>query len=190
MGKKPAFVCIGHSIVNGFPHRRSECFVSQLREKLPQFDVINKGENGDTAVGVQRRFEHDALSKNPAYILIMTGTNDFILGMMDVDRMMKVLTELTEEANARGSKVIHLTPILCDSEKANVCWMPADYDSANANLMKVAERMKEYAETNEMCQVIDLQSAYLDFNEFLDGIHPTVEGHRFIADYIEKELLL
>ena len=42
MSKKPLLVCIGNSIVNGFPHRRSQCFASLIREET-DYDVINKG---------------------------------------------------------------------------------------------------------------------------------------------------
>lgn len=188
MSKKPAFICIGHSIVNGFPHRRSECFVSLLRQELSEYDIINKGENGDTATGVRARYERDVLSKNPSAVLIMTGTNDFILGTSTVTKIMSILVELTEKANAIGAKVIHLTPIQCDAKKANVCWMPADYVSANANLAALSSQMKKDSIENPNCQVIDLQETYKRYNRFVDGIHPTVGGHRFIANLIKKEL--
>lgn len=211
MSKKPIIVCIGNSIVNGFPHRRSQCFVSGLRDSLPEYDVVNKGENGDTAAGVLMRFQKDVLDKHPYAVMLLTGSNDFILGSESVESCMDKVREITEVSLKNGIRVIHLTPIICDAEKAERMWMPADYIDANRKLCEFSERLKEYSlETDHKakeifskkknmhqdeyimhdayCIAIDLQKEYLKYNDFVDGIHPTVKGHDIISDLILRTL--
>ena len=187
MSKKPLLVCIGNSIVNGFPHRRSQCFASLLREST-DYDVINKGVNGDTAMGMKYRFAQDVLSKNPDYVMILTGSNDFISGLVGPERCMDIVAEMCELSREKGIKPILLTPILCDGERAMTEWIPADYVTAIDHLRTFSDLLKAYAKEHDDCLLIDLQEAYLDFDDFVDGIHPTVEGHQFIADFIRPLL--
>ena len=74
---KKKIVCIGNSIVNGFPLRRSQCFASLLREATG-WEIINKGNNGETTAQILARFERDVISHHPDIVVILTGTNDFI----------------------------------------------------------------------------------------------------------------
>jgi len=81
---KTKIVFIGNSIVNGFPLSRGRSFPGLIRaavkagEATFHADVINKGVNGETTAQILDRFEHDVLDHEPAVVVIMTGTNDFI----------------------------------------------------------------------------------------------------------------
>ncbi len=187
MSKNPLLVCIGNSIVNGYPHRRSQCFVSLIREET-DYDVINKGVNGDTAQGMLYRFQQDVISKKPDYMMLLTGSNDFISGLTSPRRCMDLVEEMCGMCRKSGITPILLTPILCDGERAMTEWVPADYVTAIKHLKTFSGLLKEYVEENDDCILIDLQEAYLDFDDFVDGIHPTAAGHRFIADYIKPLL--
>lgn len=214
MSKKPKFICLGHSIVYGYPHRKSDCFVSLLRNALPDYEVINKGENGDTAVGMQRRLRQDVLDKHPYAMLLFTGTNDFVLQNASIDRVMDIISDITDQALMARIKVVLITPIVCNAEQALKCWQPSDYDAANKKLVILAEKIKALAEEknqkikeiaarkkkkntsdfdhtvlkDDYCVAADLQSVYSEFNEFVDGIHPTAEGHKIIAECILKTI--
>lgn len=72
-------VCIGNSIVNGFPLKRSQCFTGLLRSRYG-YETINKGVNGDTTDGIYERFDSDVTAHRPDVCLLLTGTNDFIGG--------------------------------------------------------------------------------------------------------------
>ena len=77
MKQKLKIVCIGNSITNGFPYRRSLSFPSIIREAT-SFEVINKGNNGESTEDVLARFKHDVLDHKPDVVTIMSGTNDYI----------------------------------------------------------------------------------------------------------------
>ena len=38
--------------------------------------------------------------------------------------------ELSEAVTVQGGRMILLTPVLCDPEKASASWIPADYETA------------------------------------------------------------
>ena len=64
MNDKMKIVCIGNSIVNGFPLKRSQCFTGLLRSRYG-YETINKGVNGDTTDGIYERFDSDVTAHRP-----------------------------------------------------------------------------------------------------------------------------
>lgn len=182
-------VCIGNSIVNGFPHRRSRSFPSRLRE-LRGWEVINKGVNGDTAAGVLARFPGDVLSHRPDLAVILTGTNDFILGAAAPDAVLESLREMKRISLEAGIGPVFLTPIQCNSEQAADCWMPGagvDYVAVNQRLSVLSRGIREMAEPGS-CVLVDLELQYKGFDKFVDGIHPTEEGQELIARWISAAI--
>lgn len=53
MNKRIVF--IGHSIINGYPLSRNQCFVGLLKSET-SIDIINQGANGETTSDIMRRF--------------------------------------------------------------------------------------------------------------------------------------
>ncbi len=180
-------IIIGNSIVNGFPLRRSQCFASLLRTEYG-YEVINKGINGDTTGGVLLRFEKDALASRSDNILLMTGTNDFIMGG-SVDTAIHHVHEMAELAGE--GRLIALTPLLTHPALAGRMWMRADYGEVNRKLQEFAERL----ERMNGIGILDTQAAYKRFAEtvsmreaYVDGIHPGAEGHLFLAEFLAQEI--
>lgn len=182
-------VCIGNSIVNGFPHRRSQSFPSVLRA-LTGWEVINKGQNGDTTSGVLARFPHDVLAHRPDLVLILTGTNDFILGLATPEEALKNLEEMAAMARETGIRPVFLTPIGTDPEQAAAPWMTGagiDYHAVNAKLEALSEGIRRLA-AEGTCGLVDLELKYKGFGKFVDGIHPTEEGQESLARWIAEVL--
>lgn len=182
-------VCIGNSIVNGFPHRRSQSFPSVLRA-LTGWEVINKGQNGDTTSGVLARFPHDVLAHRPDMVLILTGTNDFILGLATPEEALQNLEEMAAMAREAGIRPVLLTPIGTDPEQAAAAWMSGagiDYRAVNAKLEALSEGIRRLA-AEGTCGLVDLELKYKGFGKFVDGIHPTEEGQESLARWIAEVL--
>lgn len=183
-------VCIGNSITNGFPFKRSQSFPSLIRA-AKGFEVINKGVNGETTAQVLARFQHDVIDHNPDLVTILTGTNDFIFSLDTVEGAFDKINKMVTEAQEHGIKVILMTPLLTDHEMAKAAWMTGaeiDYHRVNEQLMELSNLIKEYGKSKEII-VLDLQEVYRVFegekgteNVFHDGLHPTVEGQAFIAE--------
>ena len=127
-------VCIGNSIVNGFPHKRSQCFASMWRHASGH-EIINKGENGDITSNIYARFEKDVISHKPAAVVILTGTNDFIYQICSPAEAMGYLDKMADLARKNCIEVILMTPLLIDVSMAERCWLPdIDYTAVNEKL--------------------------------------------------------
>ncbi len=193
MTKKLKIIGIGNSIVNGFPHRRSQCFMSLLRERTGH-EIINKGVNGDTTQGVLERYEKDFLSHKPDIGILMTGGNDMIHQLASPAKAVSLLMEIDNQAKEIGSRMLLLTPLLCRVDMAERMWMPGaglDYRRVNKELVEMGQLMMDLHRKG-LAEVLDLQSAYLEFVDkngpeqaFTDGLHPSLSGHMFIADFLE-----
>jgi acyl-CoA thioesterase I len=183
-------VCIGNSIVNGFPLKRSQCFASLWRQASGH-EIINKGENGDVTPNVYFRFESDVIAHRPAAVLILTGTNDLIYQICTPEETMGWLEKMFDLARSHSIEVILMTPLLVDVSLAEKHWLPdVNYDSVNENLRTLRRLMLEYGDRRGV-RIIDAQELFSQlYNKdsvtdyLLDGLHPTVLGHEAIARFL------
>ena len=190
MGIKMKIICIGNSIVNGFPHKRSQCFVSIWRQASGH-EIINKGENGDVTHNIYLRFEKDVVFHKPAMAVLLTGTNDFIYQLGSPKFVMGQMVKIADLAKKSSIEVILMTPLLVDPPMAKKCWMPdVDYDAVNEYLKTLRNLMLEYGKENSV-RIIDTQEKYRQLytsenvaEYLLDGLHPTVLGHEAIARFL------
>lgn len=77
-------VCFGDSIIKG---ELGSSYLNLLRQALPDLNIINAGENGDTILNLLRRYDRDVIPHQPDIILIGVGLND--LGTINTDYMFK-----------------------------------------------------------------------------------------------------
>lgn len=195
MQKKKKIVFIGDSIINGFPLKRSVCFVSLFREKTG-FEVINKGENGETSSAILSRFEKDVLNHKPDEVAIMCGGNDFYFSK-PAEKVFNTILEMAEIAIEADIKPIILTPLLIDVELAPKQWSPiGDYEYMYDNLKKLGDFFKELGvDAKEHLTVVDTQGFFQkqynkdNVKDYMhDGIHPTEKGHLLLSDFLVKEI--
>ena len=184
-------VCIGNSIVNGFPLKRSQCFASLWRQASGH-EIINKGENGDITSNVLARFGKDVISHKPAAAVILTGTNDFIYQISTPDEVMDCLTQMADLGRSHSIEVVLMTPLLIDAKMAAKSWVDTDYSSVNEKLKTLRSLMLEYGNKNGV-RIIDAQNLYFHLyteatvtDYLLDGIHPTALGHEAIAGFLQE----
>lgn len=178
---KKKLVFIGNSIVNGFPYERSLCFVSLVR-RATGYDIINRGNNGETTADILARFDRDVLSAGPDAVFIMTGTNDFIYGEASVEQAFENLKKMETMAlnNIKPITPIFITPLPVDAPMASEMWIAGvDYDKVNLCLIELTKAIRASGR-----EFIDLNDLYRECGKYHDGIHPLPEGHRFIADVI------
>ena len=184
-------VCIGNSIVNGYPLKRSQCFVSLWRQATG-YDIINKGQNGDITSNILARFERDVISHKPSAVLVLSGTNDFIYQVSTPSGVMNNMVKMIELAKRNSIDVLLMTPLLVDPSMAKQNWIPdADYNMVNENLKSLRNLMLDYDKENGV-KIIDAQEKftqlYTDNNisdYLLDGLHPTVLGHEAMARFLQ-----
>lgn len=211
MSKKIVF--IGNSIVNGFPMSRGRSFPGLVRSAIKEgktgfhTDVINKGVNGQTTSQILQRFEFDALTHGPAAVFIMTGTNDFIYREADPDGVMANLMKMARMAETAGAIPVFITPLPVHEKKAERMWMSGfgiDYSQVNGDIGKTSQMIQEsgylYVDAGSAWRafmtgdaaeaeslVADGWETDLPLQEadaYLDGVHPTPDGYRFLAGVV------
>lgn len=178
-------VCIGNSVVRGAPGSREESFCAVL-EQITDWEVINQGIEGQTTSELVARFEEDVIRHQPDMVLILNGPADFtFLGKIPEEsgENFFAMANMAEEA---GIFPILVTPMLTEPEVAAVKWLKGknvDYYAVNKKLEKLREIFMAGPYS-----VIDLQQAYKSCMDFVDGLHPTGAGYRFIGEFLAPEL--
>ena len=193
-------LCVGDSLVNGFPYPRSSSFPSVVAQKTG-FDVVNMGMNGITADDTERVLDRalgsaDAMpgSDMPDAVLISCGSNDFMMGCAGPKDILRLVVRMASRAHKAGvSEVYVCAPPLTDPEKASRLWMPGvDYGKVNDMLAEYKSLIEEYSqgggEALSSFRFIDIQSGYSGFGKYADGVHPTEEGYRLIGDIVASSL--
>ena len=97
------------------------------------------------------------------------------------------LESMAQQADAAGIVPVLLTPLFTDSRKASRMWMAGlgiDYDDINRQIADLSDRIRS---SGRPC--LDLNAAYRtdadasgSVGTYTDGVHPTPEGYRFLAD--------
>jgi len=186
-------VCIGNSIVNGYPLRRSQCFASLWRHASGH-EIINKGENGDVTPNVFARFTNDVVSHRPGAVVILTGTNDLIYQVCTPPATMEWLEKMVILAKENSIEAVLMTPLLVDARMAEEHWLSdVDYNAVNDKLKELRELMLDYGQKNGV-RIIDAQEFYSQLytdenvsDYLLDGLHPTAAGHEALAGLLREQ---
>lgn len=69
-------ICFGDSICAGYGVRPEQAWVSLLAARLPAWQIINAGCNGDTTADAVRRMARDVLPLSPEVLIVAFGLND------------------------------------------------------------------------------------------------------------------
>lgn len=185
-------LCLGDSLTLGYGVKPDENWVFLLNTPCSTF--INKGINGDTTGGMLARFCADAVQEKPNYLFLEGGLNDLMAG----------LSETVPQANyyAMIHHAFHhnMIPVVCTClpfipEAARGKWPEfTSFELVQERYGLLRRWLLEF------CRAYDL--LYVDFygefekilsqnpgkNFFLDGIHPTAEGHGIMADIVRSAL--
>ncbi len=71
-----------------------------------EYEVVNKGVNGDTTTGILTRSHEDIIKSKATHTIILAGTNDFLLGrsLENVEKNLNLIIKECIENN--------ITPII------------------------------------------------------------------------------
>lgn len=175
----PRIVCLGDSLTAGLGVSPDEAFPALLEERLRaagyRYEVTNAGVSGDTSAGARRRLEW-SLGGDVRVLIVALGGNDGLRGL-PVRAMRQNLAAIIEEAQARGIAVL-----LAGMEA------PPNFGPAYTREFRTA--YADLAKTYGVAFVPFLLEGVAGVRELnqTDGVHPTGEGQRAIADLLWPEL--
>jgi acyl-CoA thioesterase-1 len=168
-------VALGDSLTAGLGVGADEAYPALLEARLRRegfsYRVVNAGVSGDTSAGGLRRVDW-ALRLSPAVVIVALGANDGLRGQPP-DALRDNLTRIIERAQAAGARVLlagmRVPPNYGD-----------DYARAFAGVYPAVAKATGVPLAPFL---LDGVAGNPRLNQ-ADGIHPTAEGQRHIAEVL------
>ena len=172
---RPRIVVLGDSLTAGLGLRGDESYPTLLQQDLEQaglgYDVINAGVSGDTSAGGLSRLDW-ALDGDVRVLVVALGGNDALRGLPP-DELKHNLAQIIERAQARG-----ITVVLAGMEAPTN--YGRDYIVAFHKIYPALARQYHVAFVPFLLQGV-AGDAWLNQR---DGIHPTAQGARIVAENV------
>jgi acyl-CoA thioesterase-1 len=172
-GEPRVLVALGDSLTAGFGVAKDEAWPALIEARLRAegypYRVVNAGVSGDTTAGGLRRVDW-VLKARPDVVVVALGANDG-LRAQSVGAIEANLVAIVERLKASGARVL----------LAGMRMPPnygAEYGRAYASVFPSVARRTG---TPLMPFLLDGVAADRRLNQ-ADGIHPTADGYRVIAD--------
>jgi acyl-CoA thioesterase-1 len=179
--KLPAVLFLGTSLTAGLGLEPEQAYPALIQHKIDSaglgFRVVNAGVSGETSAGALRRV--DWLLREPVSVLVVeTGANDGLRG----------LSPDSLEANIQG--ILDRARQLRPAPRLLLLGMrmPPNYGTAYAE--RFQEVYRDLARRNRAALVpflLEGVGGVVNLNQ-ADGIHPTAEGQRRVAETVWRAL--
>ena len=176
---RPRIVVLGDSLTAGLGLLTEEAYPALLQRRLDEngmaFEVVNAGVSGDTTAGGLRRLDW-ALDGDVRILIVALGGNDALRGL-PVEEVKKNLSEIITRAQRR-----HVTVLLAGIEA------PPNFGDAYTTAFR--QTFRDLARQYRVAFVPFLLEGVAGIPQLnqRDGIHPTAEGARILADTIWSAL--
>src|SRR5437763_2600147 len=174
-------VFLGDSLTAGLGVQTTEAFPALIAEKIRAaglpFDVENAGLSGDTSAGGLRRIDW-LLQRRIDVLVLELGANDGLRGL-DLKSMKANLQAIIDKTKAKNPQ---LKIVLAGMQ------VPPNLGAEYATGFERAYR--ELASENNAALIpflLEGVGGHRDLNQ-PDLIHPTVAGHRIVADLVWRTL--
>ena len=175
LAEERVIVALGDSLTAGFGVAGDEAWPALVQARLRRegypYRVVNAGVSGDTTAGGLRRVEW-VLRAQPEIAIVALGVNDGLRGQ-SVAAMRANLAAIVERLRASGAQVL-----LAGMQ------LPPNYGVDFAGeFARTYPDLAKRAGVPLMPFLLDGVAADPRLNQ-ADGIHPTAQGHRVIADRV------
>ena len=185
----PRIVAFGNSLTAGLGVSPDQSYPAHLQRRLHEagyhYEVINAGVSGETTTGGLRRLSW-ILKSRPSIAIVELGANDALRGQ-PLSLMASNLSNIIE-----GLQKANVTVVLAGMQ------IPPNYGpDYTTGFASMFERLAQDHSVALIPFFLEGVAARQDLNQ-ADGIHPTGEGYRIVADTVfdvlepllEKERLL
>lgn len=173
-------VFLGDSLTAGYGVAPGQAYPELLgaafSERNLPVAVVNGGASGDTSAGGLRRLPW-LLKRKPAWVVVALGGNDMLRGIPPAE------TERNLDAILSRTRAAGAAPVLLGMRAA---------PNLGADYARAFEAIYPRLARKHACPLLPFYIEPVAGKPALnqaDGIHPTPEGHRLIADKLMKFLL-
>jgi lysophospholipase L1-like esterase len=146
-----------------------------LMKAHPDWDVVNRGVNGERSDQIRERFERDVIAAAPGAVVIIAGVNDVYQGRA-VDHVTAQLSAMYAAASRAGIQIVAGSII--------------PYNTATPDQNIRMRQINDWIRRQPGVAFVDTRAAVAASNdpdtlfESPDGLHPSAAGYRRMADAI------
>lgn len=185
-GSPVTIAAIGDSLTYGWMVKKG--YLDFLREMLDtaypkaQLRIFNRGIPGDTAVGGLHRLKADVIANRPDCVLIQFALNDAYSGWTPVEFGENIRAMIDGILQMSDSEIVLVTSV----------WFKPQTEFRRAEEFYEQLRTISVEKKLPFAKVHDYWKSKIDlginFRELVqsDGIHPTSEGYRLMAEAIAE----
>ncbi|MGL4773252.1 MAG: GDSL-type esterase/lipase family protein [Clostridium sp.] len=181
------FIFIGDSLTFGYGVPKSSSWVYKFHKNYPNYEIINKGINGDTCTSILDRFYDDVVTLKPSKVFIMAGTND-LLSHRTITSIGENIELMIKDALSNDIKVILGAPPKILPDMAKRLFMPSPfYNYCASHLPLLRSELLNLSKKYDV-NFVDFYEISLSSQEdmFIDGIHFNEKGHEvFYKEFTE-----
>jgi len=178
---RPKILFFGNSLTAGYGLEPGEAFPALIQMKLDSLDmdyqVVNAGLSGETTASGKNRLAW-VLDKDVRLVVIELGANDGLRGipLEETRGNLQAMVDMVQE------KLPGVAIVLAGMQIPPN--MGPEYSSG---FREIFPRLAEKEEIHLIPFLLEGVGGIPDLNQG-DGIHPTVEGHRLLAENVWKVL--
>ncbi len=176
---RPSLVAFGDSLTAGLGVGRDDAYPAQLQRRLEelgyQYRVINAGASGDTSAGGLRRIPW-VLKSKPEVVILELGANDGLRGL-SLEQTTQNLTSIIQQLQEAD-----VTVVLAGMK------IPPNYgQDYTRGFESIYPALAKQHHLSLIPFFLEGVAASPALNQ-ADGIHPTKEGYRIVAEQVLKVL--
>jgi lysophospholipase L1-like esterase len=150
-----------------------------LTQAHPDWEVLNRGVNGERSDQIAARFARDVIAASPSAVVIIAGVNDIYQGR-GADQVTRQLRTMYDRAAHAGIHVVAGTILPYNTATAE----------QNAQMHRVNTWIRDQVRTDPAVAFVDTRAAVAapgnpdHLAESPDGLHPSPRGYRLMAEAV------
>ena len=148
----------------------------------PDWTVLNRGIDGQTAAEIRGRFARDVLSAKPAYVILLAGVND-IFGGSEAESVQRELARMYADALDAGIVPVAATVLPYDRATPRATAAIFTLNTWIESFAKVLDI--PFADTHAAVAAPDAPHR---LRGSPDGLHPDVDGYRRMGDALTRAI--
>ena len=150
-----------------------------LMQSHPEWEVLNRGVNGERSDQIRARFEHDVVAAAPKAVVIIAGVNDVYQGR-SLEQVSAELSLMYARAAQAGIRVVagSILPYNTATPEQNALMQ-------QINAWIRLQPVISFADTRAATAAAGRPDTLLDS---ADGLHPTAAGYHRMAEEIRPAL--
>jgi lysophospholipase L1-like esterase len=154
-----------------------------LMKAHAEWEVLNRGVNGERSDHIALRFARDVIDVSPAAVVIIAGVNDVYQGKA-VEHVTGQLRAMYDRASHAGIRVVSGTIVPYNTATAD----------QNARMRRINDWIRDQVQADPSVAFVDTRAAVAaagDPDKLADSpdeLHPSPRGYRMMAEAIRPVL--